>query len=154
MQNNPFFNKGLSHMIDGIEVDEVENIMRKEINAILQRHETSTRILHKAAEIAPAMGLIGTLIGLVLMLGNLSDPTTIGPSMAVALLTTLYGAMLSYMVLTPLATKLERNTRDEARIMSIYLNSIASIGHKENPRRLEMTINATLPPSQRVKYYS
>ncbi len=153
LKSNPFWEKGVKLIIDGVSPEDAEKILRKEIDAVLQRHQTSTRVLHKAADIAPAMGLIGTLIGLVLMLGNLSDPESIGPAMAVALLTTLYGAVFSYMILTPLATKLERNTRAEAKIMYIYLNSIISIGNKENPRRLEMLINATLPPSQRVEYF-
>lgn len=151
---NRFFSKGLALIIDGIPHEEAEKILSNEIAATVERHKRSASVLRKAAEISPAMGLIGTLIGLVQMLGNLSDPSTIGPSMAVALLTTLYGAVLSYMVLTPLASKLERNSKAEAMILAIYLNAVVSIGKKENPRRLEMLINAMIPPSQRVRYFS
>jgi chemotaxis protein MotA len=110
-------------------------------------------MLRRASEIAPAMGLIGTLIGLVQMLGALDDPTKIGPFMALALLTTLYGALLAYMVLTPLASKIDRNSDEELLINKIYLLSIISIGHQENPRKLERMINSVLPPAKRVSVY-
>ena len=99
------------------------------------------------------MGLIGTLIGLVQMLGQLDDPSTIGPSMAVALLTTFYGAVLSNMLFSPLAAKLERNSDEEVLLNTIYLTGVTSIGRKENPRRLEMLVNTLLPPAQRVQFF-
>jgi len=152
--NDSFFTRGISLVIDGVPHEEVGKIMENEIASTAERHRKSTSIVKRASEIAPAMGLIGTLIGLVQMLGNLSDPSAIGPSMAVALLTTLYGAVLSYMVLMPLASKLERNSRAEILVMDIYLNAVLSVGKKENPRRLEMLINAILPPAERVAYFS
>ena len=100
------------------------------------------------------MGLIGTLIGLVQMLGNLTDPATIGPAMAVALLTTLYGAALAYIIFIPLASKLERNSDVEQIVMKIYESAVLSIGRKENPRRLQMLLNAILPPAERVHYFT
>jgi chemotaxis protein MotA len=109
--------------------------------------------MKKAGDIAPAMGLIGTLIGLVQMLGNLDDPSSIGPSMAVALLTTFYGAVLANMVFMPLAAKLERNSGEEELLNSVYMVGAVSIGRQENPRRLEMLINSILPPSKRVSYF-
>ena len=99
------------------------------------------------------MGLVGTLIGLVQMLGNLDDPASIGPSMAVALLTTFYGAILANMVFAPLASKLERNSHEESTIYQLYMLAIGSIGRQENPRRLEMQLNSILPPSQRIRFY-
>jgi chemotaxis protein MotA len=87
------------------------------------------------------------------MLGNLQDPTAIGPAMAVALLTTFYGAVLANMVFLPLASKLERNAGEEALINQIFLLSAVSIGRQENPRRLEMLLSSILPPSQRVQYF-
>jgi len=154
MNRNPFLRKGLGLVVDGIPFEDAERILINEINSILERHRTGVAILKKAAEISPAMGLIGTLIGLVQMLANLSDPSSIGPAMAVALLTTFYGAVLAYMVFIPIATKLERNTTRESLILKIYLNTVVSVGRKENPRRLEMLINALLPPAKRVKYFS
>jgi len=117
------------------------------------RHERGVGILRQAATVAPAMGLIGTLIGLVQMLGNLDDPNSIGPSMAVALLTTLYGAVLANMVFSPLAAKLERNSNDEASVMNVYTLGASSIGRQENPRRLETLLNTLLPPPKRVQYF-
>ncbi|MCK4938737.1 MAG: MotA/TolQ/ExbB proton channel family protein, partial [Rhodospirillaceae bacterium] len=133
--------------------EEVEGILRKDMFSTVQRHISSASILRKAAEFAPAMGLIGTLIGLVQMLGNLDDPSTIGPSMAVALLTTFYGAVLANMVFSPMAAKLERNSAEEAMVNNIYVMGASSIGRQENPRRLEMMLNSVLPPSKRVQYF-
>jgi chemotaxis protein MotA len=149
----PFLHKGISMVVDGTPGDEIENIMRGDLQATIQRHAKSTSVLRKMGEFSPAMGLIGTLIGLVQMLGNLDDPSTIGPSMAIALLTTFYGAVLSNMVFLPLAAKLERNSQQEAVINSVYLMGAVSIGHQENPRRLEMLLNSILPPAQRVTYF-
>ena len=87
------------------------------------------------------------------MLGRLEDPSTIGPSMAVALLTTFYGAVLSNMVFSPLAAKLERNSGEEMLLNTIYLTGVTSIGRQENPRRLEMLVNTLLPSAQRVQYF-
>jgi len=150
----PFLHKGISMVVDGTPGEEIENIMRGDLQATIQRHSKSTSVLRKMAEFSPAMGLIGTLIGLVQMLGNLDDPSTIGPSMAVALLTTFYGAVLANMVFLPLAAKLERNSLQEALISSIYMMGATSIGHQENPRRLEMMLNSVLPPSQQVTYFN
>jgi len=153
MQNEPFLHKGMSMVVDGTPGEEVESIMRRDLQATVQRHAKSTSVLRKMGEFAPAMGLIGTLIGLVQMLGNLDDPTTIGPSMAVALLTTFYGAVLANMVFLPLASKLDRNSQEEALINNLYVMGAASIGNQENPRRLEMLLNSVLPPNQRVRYF-
>ena len=100
------------------------------------------------------MGLIGTLIGLVQMLANLKDPNAIGPAMAVALLTTFYGAVLAYMVFTPVAAKVDRNAADERQIQQIYMIAASSIARQENPRQLETLLNTVLPPSQRLDFYS
>ncbi len=153
IKREEFFHKGLSLIVDGTPPDEVENMMVGELEAMAGRHHKGANVLRKAAEFAPAMGLIGTLIGLVQMLGNLDDPSTIGPSMAVALLTTFYGAVLSNMVLMPLAAKLERNSDEELLVNQLYILATASIGRQENPRRLEMMLNSILPPNNRVRYF-
>lgn len=145
--------QGLAMVIDGTPGDEIERIMRREIQAIAQRMSRSVSILRKAAEISPAMGLIGTLVGLIQMLGNLDDPSSIGPAMAVALLTTFYGAILANVVFTPLAAKMERNAAEDMLLNHLYVMAAASIGRQENPRRLEMLFNTLLPPSQRVDYF-
>lgn len=154
MTAEPFLQKGLSLVVDGAPTAEIEEVMRRDLHATLQRHAKGAGVLRKAAEYAPAMGLIGTLIGLVQMLGNLDDPSAIGPAMAVALLTTFYGAVLANMVLSPLAAKLERNSEDEALLNLVYLTAAVSMGRQENPRRLEMLLNSILPPAKRVHYFN
>lgn len=153
-RGDPFLAGGLRMVLDGAHSDEVETILRRELGATSQHQLRAASVLRKAAEVAPAMGLIGTLVGLVQMLGNLSDPTAIGPGMAVALLTTFYGAMLANMVFAPLAAKLERNASEAALVHNIYLTGMASIGRQENPRRLENLLNALLPPAKRIQFYA
>ncbi|MBF0306563.1 MAG: MotA/TolQ/ExbB proton channel family protein [Alphaproteobacteria bacterium] len=153
LHDDPFLHKGVGMIVDGLPVEEIEPILTQDIQSTHARHQRAVSVLRKAAEVSPAMGLIGTLIGLVQMLSNLNDPTTIGPSMAVALLTTFYGAILAYMVFSPLAAKLERNSGDETLVDQIQLIGLLSIGRQENPRRLEMLLNSVLPPSKRVHYY-
>lgn len=151
--HNEFFQDGIDMIVDNSNQEEVERVVTSEISAMADRRAKSVLILKKSAEVSPAMGLIGTLIGLVQMLANLDDPSTIGPAMAVALLTTFYGAVLSYMVFTPIATKLERNTKSELLIANVYMQTLRSILKKENPRQLELVINSMLPPSKRVRYF-
>lgn len=149
--DEPFLYKGLSLVIDGVAEDEVEDMLRQEMEATAARHARSVGVLRRAAEVSPAMGLIGTLVGLVQMLGNLDDPARIGPSMAVALLTTFYGAILSNVVFSPLASKLERTATEEQVINHLFVLGVVSIARKENPRRLEMLLNSILPPHQRSR---
>ncbi len=153
VDKNSLLNKGMRMLADGNTIHEIDQILRQDIESILHRNRRSATILRRAAEIAPAMGLIGTLIGLVQMLGELNDPKNIGPHMAIALLTTLYGALLSYMIMTPLASKIERNSEEELLLNKIYLTSIVSIGHEESPRKLERMINTILPPAKRLKVF-
>jgi chemotaxis protein MotA len=153
LRNTPFLQRATSMVIDGMPPEQVENILMREADAIRQRHIRSAGVLRRAGEVAPAMGLIGTLVGRVQMLGNLEDPSTIGPSMAIALLTTFYGAVLANMLFLPLANKLDRNSDAEAMINQIYAIGVASISRQENPRRLEVEINTILPPARRVAYF-
>jgi len=151
--DEPFLQKGLELTVDGAKAEEIEGILRQEIYSTASIQTKSVDLLRRAAEVAPAMGLIGTLVGLVQMLGHLSDPSTIGPAMAVALLTTFYGAILAHMVLIPLSTKAERNSHNESTLNQLYLTGVLSIGREENPRRLEMQLNAMLPQKNRIRYY-
>lgn len=153
LSSDPFLHKAIRLLVDGSNADEVEKILRQEALAVSSLHLKSVSILRRAADVAPAMGLIGTLVGLVKMLGNLNDPGTIGPSMAIALLTTFYGAMLSHMVFLPLATRAERNAKEESLLNAVYTIGAASIGRQENPRRLEMLVNTVLPPAKRINYF-
>jgi len=153
LRNNRFLYRAIGMLVDGAPTDEVEKVLNVELRATSDRHVRSAGILRRAAEVAPAMGLIGTLIGLVQMLGNLDDPSAIGPAMAVALLTTFYGAILANMVFMPVANKLERNSQMEIMVNQIYALGAASISRQENPRRLELLLNTVLPPAQRVRYF-
>lgn len=153
LEREPFARKAVMMVVDGAPAEEIERVLRHDIDQMQERHLNSANILYKAAEVSPAMGLIGTLVGLVQMLGNLDDPATIGPSMAVALLTTFYGAILATMLFSPLASKLERNSAAEVLVDNVYLLAATSICRKENPRRLEMLLNALLPPARRLRLF-
>lgn len=149
----PFLYKGFAMAVDGIGGDEIEAVLGQDLQATAQRHQRSADVLRRAAEYAPAMGLIGTLIGLVQMLGNLQDPTSIGPAMALALLTTFYGAVLANVVFSPLAAKLERNSAEEALVNHVYLLGAVSVSRQENPRHLEAMLNSVLPPTERIRFF-
>ncbi|MCI5060231.1 MAG: MotA/TolQ/ExbB proton channel family protein [Alphaproteobacteria bacterium] len=145
--------KAVQIVTDGYNANDIERILSQDIDSLVERHRRSASILRRAADISPAMGLIGTLIGLVQMLANLQDPETIGPAMAVALLTTFYGAILGTAVLSPMAAKLERNSNDEAKIRTLILIAMTSIARQDNPRRLEMLLNSELPPNEQINYF-
>jgi chemotaxis protein MotA len=153
LKTEPYLLRAMTMLVDGMPIEEVERNLVFETHAMAQRHQRSTGILRRAAEVAPAMGLIGTLVGLVQMLGALDEPEAIGPAMAVALLTTFYGAVMANVIFLPIATKLERNSAIELLINHIYILGALSIGRQENPRRLELVLNTILPANQRVRYF-
>lgn len=153
MRSDSFLRQSMRLLSDGIKPEEISALLKQEIDSVVHRQEQAVRVLRRAADIAPAMGLIGTLIGLVQMLGNLEDPSTIGPSMALALLTTFYGAFLSTAVLTPLATKLEKRTDEDLTQKILTLSAATSMARQENPRLLEIQLNTLLSPKNRVKYF-
>ena len=154
IRHNRFLHQALNLVVDGLPAEEVERILARETQATYDRHLRSAGILRRAGEVAPAMGLIGTLVGLVQMLGNLEDPAAIGPSMAIALLTTFYGAVLAHMVFIPLASKLDRNAELEARVNHIYGLAAVSMSRQENPRRLELVLNSVLAPQEKTNYFN
>ena len=149
-----FFEKGMQMLVDGADEQKLIKQMNSEIASMKSRHAATAGCVNSWVDLAPAMGMIGTLIGLVQMLANLKDPNAIGPAMAVALLTTFYGAVMAYMVFAPVAAKIDRNAADERQIQQIYMVAASSIARQENPRQLEMLLNTILPPSQRLDYYS
>lgn len=151
--HNQFLREGINMVVDQVKIEDMKNLLNNELEAMVFRHSKSVAVLRKAAEISPSMGLIGTLIGLVQMLGNLEDTSTIGPSMAVALLTTFYGAVLSYMFFAPMASKLERNTKNEVMVAKVYIQAVISIVNKESPRKLETLLNSILPPTKKINYF-
>lgn len=148
-----FLAQAVELVADGLATEEIDLILTRERGAMRERHRRCADILRRAGETAPAMGLIGTLVGLIQMLGNLDDPSTIGPSMAVALLTTFYGALLATLVFNPLASKLERTSDVEAAVNEIYAVGAVSISRQENPRRLELLLNTLISPDERVTFF-
>ena len=153
LKKEPFLHRSMQLVIDGYQAQEVIAVLDQEIIALKDRHKRAASIARRASEIAPAMGLIGTLVGLVQMLADLSNPESIGPAMAVALLTTFYGAILGTILMAPLAAKLEKNSEDEAMIKTLIMTACASIANQENPRRLEMLLNSALPPKDQIQYF-
>ena len=150
---NFFFKDGLQMVVDGYSEEEIADILNTRIDYREVREKAQADLFKTMGNMAPAWGMVGTLIGLVTMLGNLDDPSTIGPSMAVALLTTFYGALLANLVFLPLAAKLETNSILEENVSNMYLLGVSSIGRQENPRRLEMLLNSSLPPSDKVRFF-
>ncbi|MCB1682229.1 MAG: MotA/TolQ/ExbB proton channel family protein [Alphaproteobacteria bacterium] len=153
MRKEPFLAKSFQLVVDGYSAEDIDRMLKIEIDSFIERQKRSSSILRRAAEIAPAMGLIGTLVGLVQMLADLENPEAIGPAMAVALLTTFYGAILGNIVLAPMAVKLDKYTADETQIMNLVLKACRSIVNQENPRSLEMVLNGELAPSDQIRYF-
>ena len=146
---DPFLKKGLGLVADGTKGDALKQILELERDFMEERHGDSQAILSKMGELAPAWGMVGTLIGLVIMLLKLDDPSTIGPSMAVALLTTFYGALWANFILIPAATKLELRTRNELVKFNLIIETMLSISELENPRLLQERLLGFLPPKER-----
>jgi chemotaxis protein MotA len=153
LERNPFLNDVMQMVTDGMTAPEIDRLVHQDIDMMLEGYKKAAGMLRRASEIAPAMGLIGTLIGLVQMLVALDDPSSIGPAMALALLTTFYGAIMGTMVLAPLAAKLERNANEEMMIKSLVQTTALAMIAQTNPRKLELDLNSLLPPDQRVRYF-
>ncbi len=134
---NAFLSKGIQLMVDGHEPAVVKETLKAEMSQAEARHESGILIFTTIGNMAPAMGMIGTLVGLVLMLGNMSDPASIGPSMAVALLTTLYGALIANVFAIPTAGKLSLRKAEEVMIQSMIIDAVSGIQEGRNPRVIE-----------------
>jgi len=152
-EENEFLKKGLSMAVDGNEPDTIREMLEIEMEQTSERHKGNAAIFSQWAGLAGAMGMIGTLIGLVAMLLNMSDPSAIGPSMAVALLTTMYGAMIGNIFGNPIANILGIRDADELLVKTIILEGIMSIQAGDNPRTLEAKLLSYLPPNERVSQF-
>jgi chemotaxis protein MotA len=144
-----FLRKGIQLVVDGTDPEIIKNILFNELNQIQARHRSGILLIDDFSKQAPAFGMIGTILGLILMLARLEDRSTIGRGMAVALLTTFYGAMLSYLVLGPLRKKLEDRDLSESLVKEIMIEGILSIQGGDNPRILEEKLLCMLPPTRR-----
>ena len=152
-EEDEFLKKGLSMAVDGNEPDTIRELLEIDLEQMDERHKQMASIFSNWAGLAGAMGMIGTLIGLVAMLLNMSDPSSIGPSMAVALLTTLYGAMIGNIFGNPIANKLGLRNSDEILAKTMIIEGIMSIQAGDNPRTLEAKLLSFLPPSKRVSQF-
>ncbi|GAB4298862.1 MAG: flagellar motor protein PomA [Methylophaga sp.] len=147
--SNPVLSKGIMMLVDGHEPAVVRKALLTEMNETLNRHNVGQQIFKAIGDAAPAMGMIGTLVGLVQMLSNMSDPKSIGPAMAVALLTTLYGAMLANMFALPIADKLALRSSEEQMNKTIIIESVLGIQEGQNPKILGEILKNFLPASKR-----
>ncbi|MCM2680546.1 flagellar motor protein PomA [Echinimonas agarilytica] len=147
--SNPFMQKGVDLLVDGHDAEVVRSAMSKDIKLTNDRHEIGIGFFTKLGDVAPAMGMIGTLIGLVAMLSNMDDPKAIGPAMAVALLTTLYGAMLANMVAIPIADKLALRKEEEMLNRRLIMDAILGIQDGQNPRVLDGMLKNYLAEKKR-----
>ncbi|MBE0367203.1 flagellar motor protein PomA [Pseudoalteromonas sp. MMG013] len=146
---NAFMRKGVDMLVDGHDADVVRATLQKDISLTSSRHEQGASLFKSLADIAPAMGMIGTLIGLVAMLSNMDDPKAIGPAMAVALLTTLYGAFLANVVAIPIQVKLELRKDEEEQNQRLILDAILGIQDGQNPKVIEGILKNYLAESKR-----
>ena len=146
---DPFIVQGIQMAVDGTDPELIEQIMTTELENQMERHDTGKAIFDTVGKYAPAFGMIGTLVGLVAMLADLSDPSGIGAGMAVALLTTLYGALISNALALPLADRLEKRSAEEVLYKTIIIKGVMSIQSGDNPRVVEQKLRTFLPPSLR-----
>jgi chemotaxis protein MotA len=148
---NPFMSKAVAMLVDGTDGGIIKSSLERDKDMTKLRHDMGAKIFSAWGEIAPAMGMIGTLIGLVQMLGNMSDPKAIGPAMAVALLTTMYGAILANVICLPIAMKLENQAVLEETNNELIIEGILFIQDGGNPRVLSDFLGAFLSPKARAK---
>ena len=147
--DDAYLRKGLQLTVDGLEPDSIQSILEAEISNTEHRHETGVELLSAMAAYAPALGLIGTVIGLVQMLNGMSNPAAIGPAMAVALNTTFYGAVLANLVFLPMVGKLKARSKEEILIMEMQMEGILGISRGENPRIIMEKLSSFQPPKDR-----
>ncbi|MBU1168211.1 MAG: motility protein A [Proteobacteria bacterium] len=147
--DNDFLRKGLQLSVDGLEPNAISEILDTEVTAMKERHQLGAEIFATMGAFAPALGMIGTLIGLVQMLQSMDDPNSIGPAMAVALLTTFYGSILANLVCMPISGKLKTRSKEESHLMEIIRTGVISLTHGDNPRILEQKLLVFMPPKSR-----
>lgn len=147
-----FVVRGIKMAVDGTDPELIRVIMETELEGLMDRHMQGKMILDQFAKYAPAFGMIGTLLGLIFMLGSMSDPSAIGPSMAVALITTLYGAIVANVFAGPLADKLYQNDQAEVLMKTVIIAGVMAIQSGDNPRVVESKLLTYLPPSQRAAF--
>lgn len=147
--SSDFLQRGIQLLVDGHDPDVVKAMLSKDKNQAVERHSVGSSIFAAMAETAPAMGMIGTLVGLVAMLSNMDDPKAIGPAMAVALLTTLYGAIIANAMCQPIADKLKLRANEEVISKSLVIDALLAIQAGQNPRVIDGMLRNYLPEGKR-----
>lgn len=147
--DDAFLKKGILLIVDGTDPELVRAIMETELSSLEDRHKEKIGFWEGLGAMGPAWGMIGTLIGLVNMLGNLDDPSSLGPAMSVSLITTMYGSMLANWLCTPIAGKLKANSSKEVMIKQIMIEGLLSIQAGENPRVIEEKLKSFVAPGER-----
>lgn len=147
-----FLKKGIMLIVDGTDPELVRNILETELVFLEERHAEGRALYETLATYGPAFGMVGTLIGLINMLGDLDDPSTLGPSMAVALITTLYGSLIANAFAAPMADKLKYKSNEEVLVKEVVVEGLLSIQAGENPRIIEEKLKTFLPPELRAKF--
>ncbi|TVZ40136.1 chemotaxis protein MotA [Alteromonadaceae bacterium 2753L.S.0a.02] len=147
--SSDFLQRGIQLLVDGHDPDVVKTLLSIDKNKATERHSIGSSIFSAMADVAPAMGMIGTLIGLVAMLANMDDPKAIGPAMAVALLTTLYGAVIANAMCSPISDKLKLRAAEEAMIKSLIIDALLAIQGGQNPRVIDSMLRNYLPEGKR-----
>ena len=147
--HDPFLQMGMRMAVDGSRPEVLQQVLTKEIEVMQARHKEGKKMIELVGRCGPAFGMIATLLGLVLMLGNLSDPDAIGPSMAVALVGTMYGALAANLIAIPFSEKLAGLSNEEAMCKEMVVEGILAIQAGDNPRTVEQKLSAYLPPKQR-----
>ncbi len=146
-----FVKKGLMLIVDGVDERTIDNLMQIEIVNTVQRHKVGWEIFGEMAKYAPAFGMVGTLIGLVQMLADLNDPKSIGPKMAVALITTFYGSITANLFFAPMSVKLKRRSHQESIVMNLIIEGLRSIRQGENPKLMESKLKKFLSKEEAKK---
>ena len=149
-----FFRKGLELLIDDSQPQEIRRILDIELSVLEERHRKGASLFQTMGNVAPAMGLIGTLIGLVHMLQSLNSPQDIGPAMAVALLTTFYGAILAHIVCLPIAGKLRSRSEEELLYKQMTIEGVVALAENASPQMIEQRLLSFLPPEERLSEYN
>ena len=147
--DDEFLKKGIQLVVDGTDPELVRRIMETELEHIMERHDKGKKVFEDWSLLAPAFGMIGTLMGLILMMVNLEDKSAIGPGMSTALITTLYGAIMANAALIPISNKLEVRANEEVLLKMIMIEGTLSIQSGDNPRIVRDKLIAFLEPSQR-----
>ncbi|MFW6058560.1 MAG: motility protein A [Phycisphaeraceae bacterium] len=147
--DDPFIVRGIQMAVDGTDPELIEQIMNTELENTVERHENGKSMFEALGKYAPAFGMIGTLVGLVAMLANMDNPSQIGSGMAIALLTTMYGAMIANGLALPLADRLGQRSAEEVLYKTIIIKGVMAIQSGDNPRIVEQKLRTFLPPSQR-----